>query len=115
MKQIEKILVVILALTIISTVGAYLSSGLLVRFYGPAEYAQMSLFSKTVATIPLFFRILVNICVAAWLFVVAREHRAQPVLWFVFGIFFGLIAIVLFYLIRIYDALSPELKGQEKT
>jgi len=109
MKRIEKFLVIILILTLISLVVSFFSSALLVRIYD-AEYVQMSLFHKFIATIPLIFKVLVYIWVGIWLFVAAREHKAQPWLWLVFGLFFGLIAAVLFYLTHIYDMVRSELK-----
>ena len=108
MKQIEKFLIVIMILTIISISGTYLSNILLVRIYGPTEYGKMALFVKVVASIFLVFKILVHICIAIWLFVTAREQKAQPWAWFVFGIFFGLVAAIFFYLIRIYEMLRAK-------
>ena len=115
MKQIEKFLVIILILTLTSLVVSFFYSALLARLYGVTEYAKISLFHKFIATIPLIFKVLVYICVGIWLFVAAREHKAQPWLWLVFGLFFGLIAAVLFYLTRIYDMLKSELKKEDKT
>ncbi len=103
MKQIEKFLIVILILTIVSIAGNLFSNLIISRLYGVAEFNKMTLFNKFIASIPSFFRILVHICVAIWLFGTAREHKAQPWAWFVFGFFFGLTAAILFYLIRIYD------------
>ena len=108
MKQIEKFLIVILILTLVSIAASYLSNALLIRLYGTAEFGKMTAFSKLLASIFLFFRALVHICVAIWLFVAAREHKAQPWAWFVFGIFFGLMAALLFYLTRIYDMLRSK-------
>jgi hypothetical protein len=105
MKQIEKFLMLILILTIISTSGTYLSNILLVKLYGAAQYSQMAFFDKVVASIFSVFRMLVNICVAIWLFVAAREHKAQAWAWCVFGVFFGLAAAIFFYLVCIYETL----------
>ena len=107
MKQIEKFLIVILILYLVSIAGSFFSNALLIRFHGPGEYATVGVFSKLMISISLFFKILVHICVAIWLFVAAREHKAQPWAWFVFGVFFGLIAAILFYLVRIYETIQP--------
>jgi len=108
MKKIEKFLIVIMILTVVSILGSFFSNVLLARLYGPAEFGKMAIFNKLVASTFLFFRILVHICVAIWLFVTAREHKTQPWAWFVFGIFFGLIAAVFFYLVRTYDMLRTK-------
>ena len=105
MKHIEKFLIVIMILTIISIGGTYLSNILLARLYGATEYGQMVLFNKGVASIFLVFKFLVNICIAIWLFVAAREHKWA---WLVLGIFFGLLAAIFFYLLRIYEILRTK-------
>ena len=102
MKHIEKFLIVIMILTIISIAGTYLSNILLARLYGVAEYGEMVLFNKGVASIFLVFKFLVNICIAIWLFITARENKWG---WLVLGIFFGLVAAIFFYLLRIYEIL----------
>jgi len=105
MKHIEKFLIVIMILTIVSISGTYLSNILLVRIYGPTEYGKMALFVKVVASIFLVFKFLVHICVAIWLFVTARENKWA---WLVLGVFFGLMAAIFFYLVRIYDLLRAK-------
>ena len=102
MKHIEKFLIVIMILTIISISGTYFSNLLLVRLYGATEYGQMVLFNKVVASIFLVFKFLVHICIAIWLFITAREYKWA---WLVLGVFFGLVAAIFFYLLRIYDLL----------
>jgi hypothetical protein len=105
MKHIEKFLIVIMILTIISISGTYFSNILLVRLYGATEYGQMLLFNKVVASIFLVFKFLVHICIAIWLFVTAREYKWA---WLVLGFFFGLLAAIFFYLLRIYEILRAK-------
>ena len=105
MKHIEKFLIVIMILTVISISGTYFSNFLLARLYGPTEYGQMVLFNKVIASIFLVFKFLVSICIAIWLFVTAREHKWG---WLVLGFFFGILAAIFFYLLRIYDLLQTK-------
>ena len=105
MKHIEKFLIVIMILTIISISGTYFSNLLLVRLYGATEYGQMVLFNKVVASIFLVFKFLVHICIAIWLFITAREHKWG---WLVLGFFFGILAAIFFYLLRIYEILRAQ-------
>ncbi|MGB2809576.1 MAG: hypothetical protein WBC22_17670 [Sedimentisphaerales bacterium] len=109
MKHIEKFLIVIMILTIISISGTYFSSFLLVRLYGYSMYAEMSLFSKLIASIRLVFKFLVHICIAIWLFVTARENKWA---WLVLGFFFGLVAAIFFYLLRIYEILRAKSEAE---
>jgi len=92
-------------LTIISIAGTFISNILLSRLYGSTQYGQMVLFNKGVASIFLGFKFLVNICIAVWLFVTARENKWA---WLVLGFFFGLLAAIFFYLLRIYDLLKSK-------
>ena len=92
-------------LTIISIAGTFLSNIALARLYGAAEYGQMLLFNKCVASIFLGFRFLVNICIAVWLFVTARENKWA---WLVLGFFFGILSAIFFYLFRIYELLQSK-------
>ena len=105
MKQIEKFLIVIMILTIISIAGTYFSNILLVKLYGATEYGQIVLFNKVVASIFLVFKFLVNICIAIWLFITAREYKWA---WLVLGFFFGILAAIFFYLLRIYEMLRAK-------
>lgn len=105
MKQIEKFLIIIMILTIISIAGTYFFNISLARFYGATEYGKMVLFNKGVASIFLGFKFLVNICIAVWLFVTARENKWA---WLVLGFFFGLLAAIFFYLLRIYELLQSK-------
>lgn len=105
MKHIEKFLIVIMILTIISISVTYFSNILLVRLYGAEEYGHMIFFNKGVASIFLVFKFLANICIAIWLFVTARENKWA---WLVLGFFFGLVAAIFFYLLRIYDLLRAK-------
>lgn len=107
MKHIEKFLIVIMILTIISIAGTYFSNLLLARLYGATEYGQMVLFNKGIASIFLVFKFLVHICIAIWLFFTARENKWA---WLVLGFFFGIIAAIFFYLLRIYDLLQTKAK-----
>ena len=102
MKHIEKFLIVIMILTIISISGTYFSNFLLVKLYGATEYGQMVFFNKGIASIFLVFKFLVHICIAIWLFITASEHKLG---WLVLGFFFGLVAAIFFYLLRIYEIL----------
>lgn len=102
MKHIEKFLIVIMLLTIVSIAGTYLSNVLLARLYGATEYGQMVLFNKVVASIFLVFKFLVHICICIWLYVTTRENKWA---WLVLGFFFGILAAIFFYLLRIYDLL----------
>jgi hypothetical protein len=51
--------------------------------------------------ISYFFVALKNIAAASWLFWLALKDNVNKLAWVVFGLFFGLIAVALYYLVRI--------------
>ena len=110
MEKIEKFLVVIMILTVISIVSQYFSNFLLIKLYGPELVGKINVFSRLIAYTMAFFRSLVHICVAVWLFAMARENKKQPWAWFVFGFFFGLMAVILFYLTQVCDMVRGRLE-----
>ena len=112
MKHIEKFLIVIMILTIISIAGTYFFNFFVARLYGYSLYGEMSLFSKLIASIFLVFKFLVNVCIAIWLFVTARETKWA---WLVLGVFFGLLAAMFFYLFRIYELLQSKAEVRDRS
>ena len=107
MKQIEKFLFIILILSVFTIVASFLSDIWLVWLYGERfEIGQLNYFIKGIASIVLSFKVLVNICVAFWLYKVSKEYDSRSWGWFVFGLFFGIIALIFFYLIRVHDMIS---------
>ena len=49
---------------------------------------------------------LVQIGVGIWLFVLARRKNATPWVWLLFGLCFGISAAVLFFIIKVYEAIK---------
>ena len=107
MNQIEKFLFIILILSVLTIVTSFFLDVWLVWLYGGAvEIGQIKYFTKGLISIILLFKILVNLCVAFWLFKVSKEYDARSWGWFIFGLFFGIMALIFFYLIRIHDMIS---------
>ena len=114
MKGIEKVAIILIILTIATIIFSTFSSIFVARIYGPDFLTYMNLQTRIVSGIIFFFGVLVHIGVAIWLVFLARRHQAQPWIWCLFGLVFGLIAAILFYLIRIYEGSNPKL-NDEKT
>ena len=113
--KIERFLVIVLVLTVVSLVGGVLCNIPISRFFLGEEYPSLNLFRRCIAMIPMVFGSLVHLGVAIWLFGLAREQRARRWMWFVFGAAFGLTAVILFYLIRMHDMLKTRTEAEEKT
>ena len=57
------------------------------------------------------FLLLLNIAIGIWLYREATKDGLSPWVWFLFGLIFQLMAVAVFYLLRIYELL----KAKEKT
>ena len=55
-------------------------------------------------TIRSLISIMVNLAIGIWLFIQARQSNNVPWIWLLFGLIYGLIAAVLFYILRIYES-----------
>ena len=114
MERIEIFLVVIVILMIIALAGEILSNFLLIRIVGPKAVGQITLFNKGVVLVILTSKSLVCLCVAFWLYSIAKQYGSNRWGWFIFGLFFGVLALVVFYLVRIHDMIETKFsKGKE--
>jgi high-affinity Fe2+/Pb2+ permease len=98
--------VVLLVLWVISLIPNPVMQFWVSRLYGPGEYSHFVKSITAIASVHVILCALLNIGVGVWLFVLAQKYNATPWLWLVYGLFFGVIAAVLFYLVRIHDALN---------
>ena len=106
--RIEKFLIVILVLTIVGYLGSFLWPLLFARLFTAGEVGQISLFQKQLVVLFLVPKALVCLCVAFWLRRVARQYGAHPNGWFIFGLFLGLVALILFYVVRLHDMIEAQ-------
>jgi len=104
MKNIEKLALVVIVLTFLAMVTSPLTLILMSRLYGPIEQAQYRGLIHAMALISHLCHSLVSIGVGIWLFILARRENGTPWIWLLFGLTVGLIAAVLFFLIKTYEA-----------
>ncbi|QKT03790.1 hypothetical protein HUS23_08145 [Ectothiorhodospiraceae bacterium 2226] len=106
MKELERLLVWIVPLAILQALGHALvaggfrhvlaSDGLL--GLSPAETLSV------LTTGGMALGLLVNLAVALWLLKAARKVGGSRALWSLFGATFGVLALVVFLLARLYEA-----------
>ena len=114
MKSFEKIAVVLIVLWLISLIQSPLTMFLVgEKLIGAEQGVQLGGMLGTIASAHVLLSQVVNIAVGIWLFVVAKKNNRTPWIWLLFGLFFGLIAAVLYYLIEIHDALKTANKPGE--
>ena len=103
MKKIERVALVMIVLWFITLVSNPLIPMLTVRLYGPREYADMQLSMSTIMFVRLAFSSLVQMGVGVWLFIQAKRDEKTPWIWCLFGLTFGIVAAVLYFLIQIVE------------
>ena len=64
-----------------------------------SELAQYRLRTKLLMFGVLFLKSILNVFIAIWLFSKARSQNEKAITWATLGLFFGVFAIILFYLI----------------
>lgn len=104
MKMNEKYIVIIIILFLIGAVFPFLRDVYLASTYGAMEIPQTD--KEIWKTVSIATASLVNIGCAVWLFVLSQKASASKYVWPIFGLFFGLVAVGIFYLIRINERLG---------
>lgn len=87
------------------------------RFFYREEFLQVSTQMSFVSLIYIIFGHVINIGAAVWLFIEAKKTDSSKGLWATLGLFGGLIAVVLWYLRKIFHVLDEAQKqaGIKKT
>ena len=107
MKKIELLAIVIVVLALVSSFTSIIYQCVIIRLIPVEEIGKITMAQSAFIAIAKIIRSLVEIGIGVWLFVVARkEKNTMPWLWGLFGFFFGLIAVVLFYAVKIYESIN---------
>jgi len=106
-KNVEKFAIVAIVLLILSTVPSPLFNVIIAKLYDRPELAQYNILTYMMAMGTAFSRSLVGIGVGIWLFILARRENATPWIWLLLGLVFGLMAVVLFFLMKVYESVRP--------
>ena len=104
MKKLEWLALLLIILLILTHFLSWFGSSLIARLYGP-EYAGIQYAHlKLITSARSLLSIIVNLVIGIWLFIQARQSKSTPWIWLLFGMVYGLIAAVLFYLLRIFES-----------
>jgi len=106
MKSIEKLILVAISFLALSKIAAILNQAYFVFFTGE----QGPTILQKVLSQQIYFILysIVNVGSSIWLFVESRKAEMKVCIWTLFGLFFGLMAVVIFYLSGIYNQLKYE-------
>ena len=78
---------------------------ILAQFYGASTFGQMAVHAQLVVAVRAILHLLVSIVVAVWLFRLAKRDGAAPWVWAMFGLFFSVLAAVLYFALQVYERL----------
>jgi O-antigen/teichoic acid export membrane protein len=104
--KINSIGIILIILFILNILGGYLITPYLTSIFGAEEFSQYSMTVSVASIVKLSLGYLLNIFLAVWTYREAKRQNEKPVMWTVLTLFFGLIAIVLFYLLLLIKELK---------
>jgi len=104
--KISSIAIILIVLFILNIIGGYLITPYLTSIFGEEEYGQYSMTISVASIVKLTLGYLLNIVLSVWTYREAKKQNEKPIIWTVFTLFFGLIAIVLFYLFLLIKELK---------
>lgn len=115
-ERIERIAIVVLILWVVSFIPNPLTTIVVARMYGHDEFQQFQFLKSVLASISILLTWGVHIAIGVWLFFEAKRNQKSKWSWLLFGIVFGLVAVVLFVLLQIHaDLRTRKEKGTTNT
>ena len=99
MQGVIKFIWLAIFLAIIATVFPLIRDVYLANQYGVTEIPYH--IEKQWQSMSYLFVALKNVAASCWLFWLASKNNVNKLAWSIFGLFFGLIAVAIFYLVRI--------------
>jgi uncharacterized BrkB/YihY/UPF0761 family membrane protein len=111
MKNIEKLALLIIVLWVISLpLSSYVGLYLIPEHVSQAELPHLKHLTYIFSWVSIVIGKMVDIGIAIWLFSTARKDNASAWLWALLGLTSGVLAAVLYYLVRILRAIPGEAK-----
>lgn len=99
MQEVGKFIWLAIFLAVVAIIFPLLRDVYLANQYGSTEIPHTIM--KQWEFISYLFVALQNVAAASWLFWLASKNKVSKLTWSLFGLFFGLMAVALYYLIRI--------------
>jgi len=107
MKRYEKYVLLLAALLILSKFTPLVRDLYLARTYGPPDLIPHHI-AGTWQSISMWMVALVNAGAAVWLIAESAREAANRWIWGLFGLLFGLIGVIVFYVVLIYRTIRDE-------
>jgi len=101
MTKYEKLILLLIALALVGRVSGLARDIYIARTYGAIIPPNVEYYWEQIS---MFFGWLVNIGAAIWLFIEAKSISLKAWIWSLFGLLFGLMGVILFYVIQIFKS-----------
>lgn len=101
MKEIQKYIWLLLVMAVIAKTFPFIKDIYLSQTYGTSE--APSLVKRTLEIFSFGLVAMQNIASSLWLRHLAIKNKLSIALWSIFGLFFGLIAVAIFYIAKINE------------
>lgn len=104
-KNVERLIAWVVPLVAIQAIGKVATSGIFKSIMDGSSYLGLSSVEalSLISIVGIALTLLVNGAVAVWLSLYARQFDASRLLWFLFGATFGVLALIVFLLVLIYE------------
>ena len=107
MKSIEKLAIIFIILWILSVVLNLIVPFIRIMPFIREIIEQYPYMMSMGYIFSSILRLIVHIGIGIWLFILARREKATPWIWLFFGLFTGLAAAVLFFVMKVYQSVRP--------
>ncbi len=107
MKRYEKFVLLLVALLILSKITPLARDLYLARTYGGPDLIPYYI-SETWRSISMLMAALVNVGAAIWLMAESARQAANRWIWGLFGLLFGLIGVIVFYVVLIFRTVQSD-------
>jgi hypothetical protein len=106
--NLHRIALILIVLFIIQVFFSSSISHYVLTMYDKRFYAEFTLRGEMVTIIASVVSATVNILLAFWIYRKAKAEGSEPLSWSALTLFFGLLAVILFYLDIIYRQLKAD-------
>ncbi len=106
MTKQEKLILLLLALVVIAKFSVFARDIYLARTYADLIPLEVENYWNNIS---LFFTLFENFGALIWLFVESKALNLKTWVWSLLGLSFGILGVILFYLIQIYNLKKTEI------
>jgi hypothetical protein len=113
MKQFEKLAIILVVLWILTVIPNRIIPMLLVRLMGVEQIGEFTALESCLIGARAVLGVALHMAISIWMFVQCTRDNAARWVWAVFGIFFGLSAPILYFLLKIGEETKRIRESQE--